>query len=91
VPDIDPAAVLAEIGARNEASIEFHRYTPWTVEHDVPEGDVRRLVKTVEAVLAEHHEALTEPGFCAGCGFTLPCATMRAITRELTGKGNGGD
>lgn len=53
--------------------------------------DVPRLVKALEAVLAEHHEAFTEPGFCAGCGFALPCATIRAITSALTGTGADGD
>jgi hypothetical protein len=49
--DIDPSAVLADFKARNEWRIEYHAYTPYTVEHDVPEGDVRRLLAVADAVL----------------------------------------
>jgi hypothetical protein len=30
------------------------RYTEWTVEHDVAEGDVRRLLGALDAVLKPH-------------------------------------
>jgi hypothetical protein len=48
----DLPAVLAEYRDRNEWRIEYHRYTPYTVEHDVPEGDVRRLLAALDKVAA---------------------------------------
>lgn len=45
------AAALDEIRERNERRIEFHRYTEYTVAHDVAEGDVRRLLAALDEVL----------------------------------------
>lgn len=44
-------AALAEIRDRNEQRIAFHCYTEYTVEHDVAEGDVRRLLAVLGKVL----------------------------------------
>lgn len=55
MPD-DMAAVLAEIRARNEHRITAMRYTAWTVEHHVAEGDVRRLLAALEAALSHHQQ-----------------------------------
>jgi hypothetical protein len=38
------AGALAEIQERNERRIRDQLFTEWTVENDVPEGDVRRLL-----------------------------------------------
>ena len=71
--DTDPlAAELAKIRDRNEGRIEFYRYTEAVVETDVAEGDVRRLLKALEAALGNHRReplygnAATddEPGAC---------------------------
>ena len=49
--DDDLSRGLEEIRARNEERIAFYRYTEYTVEHDVAEGDVRRLLAALDAVL----------------------------------------
>lgn len=53
------SAALAEIRDRNEERIRFHRYTEYTVAHDVAEGDVRRLLAALDAVLAMHRPVRT--------------------------------
>lgn len=45
------AAELAAIRERNEDRIRVRAYTPYTVEHEVAEGDVRRLLAALGAVL----------------------------------------
>lgn len=46
----DPlTAKLTEISVRNEDRIRWARYTEHTVENHVAEGDVRRLLKAVDA------------------------------------------
>lgn len=56
MPDTDPlAAELTEISVRNEGRIRFARYTEHTVANHAAEGDVRRLLKGMSAVL-EHHK-----------------------------------
>jgi len=51
----DPlSAVLAEVRARNEDRVRFYAYTEYTVERDVAEGDVRRLLAALDAALALH-------------------------------------
>lgn len=87
-------SALAEIRDRNEWRIEFHRYTDYTVEHDVAEGDVRRLLAVVEAALGHHEPVVTANGvrvcpLCSnaeGSAVTAPCPEVQAITRELTGE-----
>lgn len=55
MPDTDPlAAKLTEISVRNEGRIAHAQYTEATVENHAAEGDVRRMVKTVDAVLKLH-------------------------------------
>lgn len=50
MPDTDPlAAELAKIRNLNEHRIEVMGYTEATVRRDVAEGDVRRLLKAVDA------------------------------------------
>lgn len=51
MPD-EVTTALDGIRQRNEQRITSHRYTAWTVEHEVPEGDVRRLLAVADAVLA---------------------------------------
>lgn len=62
MPDDRLTAALEEIRGRNEWRIAFHRYTDYTVEHDVPEGDVRRLLAALDAVLEQHE---TKPYYLA--------------------------
>ncbi len=45
------AAELAAIRERNEDRIRVRAYTEHTVEHEVAEGDVRRLLAVADAVL----------------------------------------
>lgn len=55
MPDTGPlSAKLTEIDVRNEDRIRWARYTEYTVEHGAAEGDVRRLLKAVDKVLALH-------------------------------------
>jgi hypothetical protein len=66
VPDNPLSAALEEIRKRNEDRIRFYRLTEYTVEHDVAEGDVRRLLKALEAALKHHqpvqlHELAFDP------------------------------
>lgn len=43
--DQDPLTIaLAEVREQNEWRIRVQLFTEWTVENDVPEGDVRRLL-----------------------------------------------
>jgi len=50
----DPvSAVLAEIRDRNEAWIKKARFTEWTVSRQ-GEGDIRRLLAALDAVLKRH-------------------------------------
>lgn len=49
-----PSAALSDLRERNEDRIRFSRYTEYTIEHDVAEGDVRRLLKALEAALKSH-------------------------------------
>lgn len=58
--------------------------------HGLMTGTSRRLLGALEAVLAEHCQAVSEPGWCQECGFTWPCSTVEAITRALTGEGKTG-
>jgi hypothetical protein len=51
--------------------------------------DVPRLLAALDAVLAAHCEANDAPGHCWECGFKLPCPTLQAITRALTGGTDG--
>lgn len=65
------SAELAAIRHRNEGRIEFYRYTEYTVEHDVAEGDVRRLLAAVDATLNLHGSV---PWYAAAsdCGHPEP-------------------
>lgn len=45
-----------------------------------------RAAAALDAVLAEHRRDHDKTPFCEGCCFAWPCATVRAITRELTGE-----
>lgn len=72
--DADPlSAALEEIRERNEGRIAFCAYTEYTVEHDVAEGDVRRLLKVAAAALKFHrprqlHELAFNPDGSPRCG-----------------------
>jgi hypothetical protein len=85
----DLADDLAEIKARNEWRIEINRYTDYTVEHDVPEGDVRRLLAALEAALSA---ADGWKRFAAEGDAQDECADelRKVIAAALTGKGNDG-
>ncbi|HMH92367.1 MAG TPA: hypothetical protein VK586_14935 [Streptosporangiaceae bacterium] len=87
--DDELSAVLAEIKARNEWRIEYHAYTPWTVEHDVPEGDVRRLLAALEAAL---RAADGWKRFAAEGDAQDECADelRKVIAAALSGEGNAG-
>lgn len=89
MPD-DLTAALEEIRTRNEWRITFHRYTDYTVEHDVPEGDVRRLLGALDAVLKRHYP-VRAAGCCVICAEPYPCSEIQAITRELLGRVNMAD
>jgi hypothetical protein len=88
--DTLPAA-LAEIRERNEERIRSMRYTEYTVEHHVAEGDVRRLLAALEAVLKLHEGRdcrNCEPGTHRRCRLCddWPCSTYEAIARALAGE-----
>jgi hypothetical protein len=79
-------AELAAIKERNEALRSRYGYVGGLLVLAKAQHDIPRLVKAVEAALAEHRPDSGEPGWC-NCGFASPCSTVRAITRELTGQG----
>lgn len=92
----DPlSAALAEVRDRNEGRIKAMLYTEYTAEHDVAEGDVRRLLAALDAVLeiAKGGRYLTthmEDGQPVRA-WVLDRDTVRAaILAELTGEANGG-
>ena len=86
----DPlAATLAEI----RADLAYLRScagaiatTPEAFDLGVLMPRYGRAVAAVEAVLELHRPARDDPAWCDGCGLSWTCPTVRAITRELTGK-----
>jgi len=98
----DPAAILARIKERAKAAADFPLAEfAKLIDHDTKTVggwisasalDVPPLVDALEAVLKLHRPVDDGAGAqCKGCAthvtFTRwPCATYRAITRELTGK-----
>lgn len=90
-------ALLDVIRERNEERIRFSRYTDWTVEHDVAEGDVRRLLAVADVLLAaleRHQHKITDSKgtICAGCLNDWPCPDIERVRAVLLGKeGSDGD
>src|SRR6266545_3134240 len=66
-------AALTEIRERNEDRIRFYRYIEATVETDVAEGDVRRLLTAVDKAL-EFHRPYHLYGFLDNDPEDTPCS-----------------
>lgn len=49
-----------------------------------------RALAALDSALAEHREDPGDPGWCTGCAFSSPCATVRAITTVLLGEDKAG-
>lgn len=45
-----------------------------------------RALAALDAALKEHRADDRETNWCQGCAYSWPCATVQAITRELTGE-----
>lgn len=48
--------------------------------------DVPRLLAALDGVLKRHAPDRDESSWCAACGFSYPCMTVRDISRHLLGE-----
>jgi hypothetical protein len=83
-PGTPAAALLAEL-AHLRACADAIPVNPGAFDLEVLMPRYAAAVAAVERVLKEHGPDRADPAWCGGCGFSYPCATVRAITAALTG------
>lgn len=54
-------------------------------------ADVPRLLAALDGVLKRHAPDRDESSWCAACGFSYPCMTVRDISRHLLGEDGSGE